>query len=70
MRERDAAGRLELGAAGGDLDGLAHLLGAHVVEQDPRRAAVEGLAHLRDRLGLDLDRQPVDAPVERRERGG
>ena len=65
--EGDAAGRLELGPAGRELDGLPHLFGAHVVEQDPGRAAVERLAHLRQRLRLDLYRQPVDAALESRQ---
>src|SRR5262249_29453782 len=64
----DASRSLELRAAGDEFHRLAYLLGAHVVEQDSRRTAVEGFVDLRERLGLDLDRQPVDAALERRER--
>ena len=45
--ERDAAGRLELGAAGDERDGARELGRRHVVEQDPVGAGVERLAHLR-----------------------
>src|SRR5579862_7117574 len=61
-RERDAARGLEPGPAPGERDGLAALLRAHVVQQDPADARVECLANLRERLGLDLD---VAAAVQR-----
>src|SRR5262249_10229297 len=55
--ERDAAGRLELGAAGGHGDCLAKLLGRHVVEQDSIGAGFQRLSDLGGRVALDLDRE-------------
>ena len=49
-------------------DGARDLGRAHVVEQDPRRARVERLLDLVERLGLDLDRQGAVALGERCER--
>ena len=56
--ERDAARRLQLGAAGGQLHRAAQLAGRHVVEQKPRHAGVERPSHLLERRALDLDRHP------------
>src|SRR5207244_6999500 len=60
--ERDAARRLELGATCGELDRLTHFLGAHVVEQDPGRAAGERLAHLRERLRSEEHTSELQSP--------
>src|SRR5581483_1996990 len=66
--ERHAAGCLELGAAGDGADRLAHLLGAHVVEEDPRRSGFDRLEHLLERLRLDLHREACGVAVEGGER--
>ena len=68
MASEIAARGLELGAAGNLGHRLAHLLGRHVVEEDPRSAGLDRLGHLVDRLRLDLDGQPETVLAERCER--
>ena len=63
-------GGFELGAAGDFVDRFAHLFRAHVVEEDPRRAGGDGLAHLLERLRLDLDGQAFRVAVQYTERFG
>jgi hypothetical protein len=53
--EVDAAGGFELGAALVDGDGFAHLVEAHVVEQDHLGAGGEGFFELAEVLDLDFD---------------
>ena len=50
-------------------DGLAHQRRRHVVEQDRVGAGVERLAHLVERLGLDLDREARSACAQPLDRG-
>src|SRR3954468_13468362 len=52
--ERQSAGRLQLGPTVDHGDGLAQVVDAHVVEQQEPRAGVDRLAHLLDRVALDL----------------
>ena len=47
-----------------ELDGFAHERRRHVVEQDLLRAGGERLAHVVQRLGLDLDRQAASGARE------
>src|SRR3954470_17092684 len=69
-RERHTAGDFDFRAAAGTSDRLANAIGRHVVDEDRFGARDDRLVDLRQRFGLDFNRQPGTIGTRMRDGGG